>query len=56
MRPTIQTICGFEGKRKTQGLSISAHCGEYCADLNRSINIAIEGGPALNQFGWRFYP
>jgi len=33
-------ICGCEGKRKTQGLFICPHCGEYNADLNGAINIA----------------
>ncbi|MCQ5374371.1 MAG: RNA-guided endonuclease TnpB family protein [Candidatus Methanomethylicia archaeon] len=32
-------ICGCEGKRKTQGLFICPHCGEYNADLNGAINI-----------------
>ncbi|MEM4158083.1 MAG: transposase [Candidatus Methanomethylicaceae archaeon] len=56
-------VCGCEGKRKTQGLFICAHCGEYSADLNGAINIAkkferwmgympihgAEREPALNQ-------
>jgi transposase len=33
-------ICGCEGARKTQGLFICSHCGEYNADLNGAINIA----------------
>jgi len=33
-------ICGCEGKRKTQGLFVCPHCGEYNADLNGAINIA----------------
>lgn len=33
-------ICGCEGKRRTQGLFICPHCGEYNADLNGAINIA----------------
>ncbi|MEM3487518.1 MAG: transposase [Conexivisphaerales archaeon] len=33
-------VCGREGKRKTQGLFVCAHCGEYNADLNGAINIA----------------
>lgn len=33
-------ICGCEGKRKTQGLFICPHCGEYNADLNGAINLA----------------
>jgi len=33
-------ICGCEGRRKTQGLFICPHCGEYNADLNGAINIA----------------
>jgi putative transposase len=32
-------ICGCEGKRKTQGLFVCPHCGEYNADLNGAINI-----------------
>ncbi|MEM3365790.1 MAG: transposase [Candidatus Methanomethyliaceae archaeon] len=56
-------VCGCEGKRKTQGLFVCAHCGEYSADLNGAINIAkkferwmsympihgAEREPALNQ-------
>ncbi|MCW4007379.1 MAG: transposase [Candidatus Bathyarchaeota archaeon] len=39
---TSQTchVCGCEGKRKTQGLFLCPHCGEYNADLNGAINIA----------------
>ena len=33
-------ICGCEGKRRSQGLFICPHCGEYNADLNGAINIA----------------
>jgi len=33
-------VCGCEGKRKTQGLFICKHCGEYNADLNGAINLA----------------
>jgi IS605 OrfB family transposase len=33
-------ICGCEGRRKTQGLFICPHCGDYNADLNGAINIA----------------
>jgi len=33
-------ICGCEGERKTQGLFVCPHCGEYNADLNGAINIA----------------
>ena len=33
-------ICGCEGARKTQGLFVCPHCGEYNADLNAAINIA----------------
>jgi putative transposase len=33
-------VCGCEGKRKTQGLFVCPHCGEYNADLNGAINIA----------------
>jgi putative transposase len=33
-------ICGCEGRRKSQGLFICPHCGEYNADLNGAINIA----------------
>jgi putative transposase len=33
-------ICGCEGKRKTQGLFVCPHCGEYNADLNGAINVA----------------
>jgi IS605 OrfB family transposase len=33
-------ICGCEGKRKTQGLFVCPHCGEYNADLNGAINLA----------------
>jgi IS605 OrfB family transposase len=32
-------VCGCEGDRKTQGLFVCAHCGEYNADLNGAINI-----------------
>jgi putative transposase len=32
-------ICGCEGERKTQGLFVCPHCGEYNADLNGAINI-----------------
>jgi IS605 OrfB family transposase len=32
-------ICGCEGERKTQGLFLCSHCGEYNADLNGAINI-----------------
>jgi len=32
-------VCGCEGERKTQGLFICRHCGEYNADLNGAINI-----------------
>jgi len=32
-------VCGCEGKRKTQGLFVCKHCGEYNADLNGAINI-----------------
>jgi len=39
---TSQTchICGCEGKRKTQGLFVCPHCGEYNADLNGAVSIA----------------
>ena len=33
-------VCGCKGKRKTQGLFVCPHCGEYNADLNGAINIA----------------
>ena len=33
-------VCGCEGQRKTQGLFVCPHCGEYNADLNGAINIA----------------
>ena len=33
-------ICRCEGKRRTQGLFVCPHCGEYNADLNGAINIA----------------
>ena len=33
-------ICGYEGKRKNQGLFVCPHCGEYNADLNGAINMA----------------
>jgi putative transposase len=33
-------ICGCEERRKTQGLFICPHCGEYNTDLNGAINIA----------------
>jgi putative transposase len=32
-------VCGCEGNRKTQGLFICPHCGEYNADLNGAVNI-----------------
>jgi putative transposase len=32
--------CGCEGKRRSQGLFVCEHCGEYNADLNGAINIA----------------
>lgn len=32
-------ICGCEGNRKTQGLFVCPHCGEYNADCNAAINI-----------------
>lgn len=32
-------VCGCEGKRKTQGLFVCLHCGQYNADLNGAINI-----------------
>ena len=32
-------VCGCEGDRKTQGLFVCPHCGEYNADLNGAINI-----------------
>jgi len=32
-------VCGCEGDRKSQGLFICGHCGEYNADLNGAINI-----------------
>jgi len=35
-------ICGCEGERKTQGLFICSHCGEYNADLNGAINIGLK--------------
>lgn len=33
-------VCGCEGNRKSQGLFVCSHCGEYNADLNGAINIA----------------
>ncbi|MHA1835690.1 MAG: RNA-guided endonuclease InsQ/TnpB family protein [Candidatus Odinarchaeia archaeon] len=62
--------CGCEGKRRTQGLFVCPHCGEYNADLNGAINIAkkfegwmgympVHGAasePALNRFGSHFEP
>jgi putative transposase len=62
--------CGSEGKRKSQGLFVCSHCGEYNADLNAAINIAkkferwmgympIHGAvsePALNRFGSHLEP
>ncbi|MEM0384501.1 MAG: transposase [Candidatus Caldarchaeum sp.] len=33
-------VCGWEGKRKTQGLFLCPYCGEYTADLNGAVNIA----------------
>lgn len=38
-------VCGFEGERKirkTQGLFVCPHCGEYNADLNGAINIGLK--------------
>lgn len=32
-------LCGCEGNRKSQGLFVCSHCGEYNADLNGAINI-----------------
>jgi len=32
-------VCGCEGERKTQGLFVCRHCGEYNADLNGAVNI-----------------
>jgi len=32
-------VCGCEGDRRTQGLFVCSHCGEYNADLNGAINI-----------------
>ncbi|MHC1610024.1 MAG: RNA-guided endonuclease InsQ/TnpB family protein [Candidatus Methanospirareceae archaeon] len=40
-------ICGCEGKRKTRGLFVCPHCGEYNADLNGAINIAKKFERAL---------
>ncbi|MGQ9468500.1 MAG: RNA-guided endonuclease InsQ/TnpB family protein [Nitrososphaerales archaeon] len=40
-------ICGCEGRRKTQGLFICPHYGEYNADLNGAINIAKKFERAL---------
>jgi len=35
-------VCGCEGERKTQGLFVCRHCGEYNADLNGAINIGLK--------------
>jgi len=35
-------VCGCEGDRKTQGLFVCSHCGEYSADLNGAINIGLK--------------
>ncbi|MBS7614694.1 transposase [Candidatus Bathyarchaeota archaeon] len=40
-------ICGCEGKRKTQGLFVCCHCGEYNADLKGAINIGKKFGRDL---------
>jgi len=32
-------VCGCDGDRKSQGLFVCRHCGEYNADLNGAINI-----------------
>jgi putative transposase len=32
-------VCGCDGDRKSQGLFVCCHCGEYNADLNGAINI-----------------
>jgi IS605 OrfB family transposase len=32
-------VCGCEGNRKSQGLFVCSHCGEYNADLNGAVNI-----------------
>jgi IS605 OrfB family transposase len=32
-------VCGCDGERKSQGLFVCRHCGEYNADLNGAINI-----------------
>jgi IS605 OrfB family transposase len=32
-------VCGCDGDRKSQGLFVCPHCGEYNADLNGAINI-----------------
>jgi len=63
-------VCGCEGQRKTQGLFICPHCGEYNADLNGAINIAkrvernlgymplfgVECEPALNHASMEALP
>ena len=35
-------VCGCEGERKTQGLFVCRHHGEYNADLNGAINIGLK--------------
>jgi putative transposase len=49
-------ICGCEGDRRTQGLFVCTHCGEYNADLNGAINIAKKFERSLGYMPLDGYP
>jgi hypothetical protein len=49
-------ICGCEGDRRTQGLFVCTHCGEYNADINGAINIAKKFERSLGYMPLDGYP